>query len=212
METKDVRSEFLGKLPHVALYHVPDYESIRYRYGSQGPRDWFSFLAAADSLSKRTHADGNRECEFPYIQYDREEFGRIMLKVMHGASSFIDVGCGGGDKLAIIKENWPHVLVHGVEHDPAMAIWAGLCADKVFCQDALTMNYWLYDVVYAYWPIQDKTLMDKLIERILDTKHPGAKFVLVGYGYGGKRKDVDYITGLRSTGNHLRTFKGDHNG
>lgn len=165
----DVKHAFLSKLPASHLYYISNEDS----------EDWFSYLSAKDACSGR--ADAKKLCEFSYIRYPLDDFKVQISSIMKKAKSFIDVGCGGGDKLAIIKENWPHCIVHGVEHDPTMAIWARLYADEVFCQDAMTIDYHPYDVIYSYWPIYNHVLMNKLIDHIEATKRKEAIFLLLGY-------------------------------
>jgi len=138
--------------------------------------DWF-FKMLVDSDE---HCLSSRQ-EFPYICYDSESFLKIIKPHMKRAKTFIDVGCGGGDKLALVKQKWPKVEVFGIEHTPMTAIWAGLHG-KVFCQDALKVDYSPYDVIYAYWPICNIEKMDLLCQRIRATKKCKAVFVLVGCG------------------------------
>lgn len=192
---KNLKTVFMDRLPSDHLYAV-EFGTKR-RPFLHNVHDWFSFLEASDEVCGRVldKTGGGLSLEFPYISFHRGAFGEMMFKHLGGCKSFIDVGCGGGDKLAIVKENWPDVKVFGVEHDPAMAIWASLYADVVFCQDALKLDYNPYDMIYAYWPIAQTEGMDKLIQHILDSKHAGAKFVLVGYnGRVNKFSESDIIT------------------
>lgn len=176
---RDLTTEFLKRLPASALYPSLKEMGVDTYIGHDAAGHWFTYLAGRDHY-RRTMGTGERS-QFSYIQFSQDHFKRLMLEAMVGAHSFIDVGCGGGDKLAIIKENWPHCLVHGVEHDPAMAIWASLFADRVYCQDARELDYSVYDVIYAYWPISHTPAMNQLMQQIMDTKKESAKFVLVGY-------------------------------
>jgi len=176
----NVRDEFLKPLPHVHLYkHESDEKSYR-----QVPKDWYSFLSNSDDNSGRaeSRSSGGIRHEFHYIQYDRVDFLKLIKKVIKPRHrSFIDVGCGAGDKLDIVKSLRPDMHVVGVEHDPAMATWARLVADEVFCQDALTLDFAPFDVIYAYWPVCNGDLMMKLCRRIIKTKRRSSKFILVGF-------------------------------
>lgn len=138
--------------------------------------NFFALLQEKDGMTRR-----NQE-EFYYIRYGINSFLELMWKHMERRiKSFIDVGCGGGDKLALMKEHFPRLKVYGVEHDPAMAAWAATVGDKVWCADAFTIDYSKFDLIYAYWPISNRKLMDELIARIMKQKKPTAKFLLVGY-------------------------------
>lgn len=177
------KGAFLSKLPASQLYKL---QLEPYSHLSGKSVDWFTFLESTDVMCGR--AGDNRSREFPYISYNRDNFKGLMLKhIKKSTHSFIDVGCGGGDKLAIVKKNWPYLLVHGVEHDPAMAIWARLYADEVFCTDAMNIDYGCYDLIYAYWPISQQDGMNKLIDHILNTKRARAMFILVGYHHCPKK-------------------------
>lgn len=178
MQQTSMRDAFLSKLSNQTLYRVPKEE----HWGCDPHntcQNWFEYLASIDHVL-RDNVKGVRN-EFPYISYNAERFKRMVFPLLESAKSFIDVGCGGGDKLALVKAAHPSVRVVGVEHDPTMAIWASLYADTVFCQDALTLDYSTYDVIYAYWPIADHALMRTLGHRILSHMKPKAKFVLVGF-------------------------------
>jgi SAM-dependent methyltransferase len=146
--------------------------------------DWFQFLSQADEGRGKRDEYNPREKhhEFHYIRYPIAQFGRIITPHMKRARTFIDVGCGGGDKLACVRENWPDVDVFGVEHDPAMASWASMFG-TVYCEDALLVNYNRYDVIYAYWPICNLDLMNDLCHRVMKTKRKKAPFILVGCPY-----------------------------
>lgn len=176
----NLKDVFLSKLPEKFLFDVT-YFTRRYNGFENDSANWFSYLALVDDACGRTHWHEGKEHEFHYISYHTGTFKEKMFKLMEGAKSFIDVGCGGGDKLAIVKHNWPHVKVHGVEHDPTMAIWASQYADKVFCMDAMGIDYSYYDVIYAYWPISNVDKMDALLRRIFSQAKRQAQIEIVGY-------------------------------
>ena len=178
---------FLRFKSHEALYavDVPD------RFGCVTvPKDFTDFLQKKDQASGRGKdpKDKYSMVEFPYISFNREQFLTYLKPLMKGVKSFIDVGCGGGDKLELVKKLYPGVKVYGVEHDPCMAAWAGTYGDKVFCADAMTLDYKPYDLIYLYYPIQDRNLMDKLMKKIVETKKESTKILLLGFTY--QHKDI----------------------
>jgi len=196
-EQKSVKNEFLKPLPNEHLFKFPEHRRFDY---SDRPKDWFSFLAMTDDESGRA---GKRAEEFPYIQYDQLDFLSLIKKhIKPRHKSFIDVGCGAGDKLDIVKQFRPDLHVVGVEHDPAMATWAKLVGDEVFCADAFSLSYEPYDIIYAYWPISNRDLMMKLCRHIIRTKKRSAKFLLVGFTPSVTR-DKEFLT-RHTTGALLR--------
>lgn len=187
LDLKNQSHNFMKKLPPEALYpiDIPD----RFGYHAT-PKDFHDFLARKDQASGRGKDPKNkyRMVEFPYISFNREQFLAYLKPLMQGVKSFIDVGCGGGDKLELVKKHYHKVKVYGVEHDPCMAAWARTYGDKVFCADAMTLDYKPYDLIYLYYPIQDRNLMDKLMKKIVDTKKESTKVLLLGFTY--QHKDV----------------------
>lgn len=191
MEIKSVVGSFLPKLPASFLYEVD--MGDRCYYNRDSGKDLFHFLANRDEVA-RCSVGGVRQ-EFHYIQWNQDSFKDFIFPLLKGAKTFIDVGCGGGDKLALVKKHKPRMKVYGVEHDPAMAAWASLFGDVVFCADAFTLDYKPFDVIYAYWPIADQKKMNQLAKHIVKTKLPRAKFVLVGFGsYLDPKLDGKVIT------------------
>lgn len=166
---------------------------LSYHY-NQHKIDFFRFLEEKERHSGLTHnhRKNGEWTEFPYISYSREEFARKMGRFLRKARTFIDIGCGGGDKLQLVKQEWPQVEVHGVEHNPATAAWAALAGDHIVCGDAFDIDYGRFDVIYAYWPISNLDLMSKLCMHVARTKKKKAVFILVGCGY---------ITDSRPNGN-----------
>jgi len=171
--------QFSKKLPNAYLYKLAGLT----RYGDKP--DWFNFLSTIDEnripIPTRQWAAKD---EFHYIRYDANHFAKIVFPIIRAnkAKSFLDVGCGGGDKLAMVRKEFRgRVKTYGIEHDPGMACWARLYADSVACTDAMKACYGAFDVIYAYWPICDRELMTKLVVRILDQMHPKATFILLGF-------------------------------
>ena len=182
-ESSQYRERFMGKLPNEYLFTVKDLNSG----WCGGEPSWFSFLQGADDACGRAeNSAGSVRREFHYIRYGQDSFLRLMAKhVTPQTKSFLDIGCGGGDKLQLMRDHFPHLeLVDGIEHDPAMAIWARtiegvnvLCADALKCRKV----YGSYDIIYAYWPISNDARMNRLIDMVLAHKQERAKFILVGF-------------------------------
>lgn len=187
--------QFAKKLPNSYLFSVDNYFS----HNVSDERDWFNFLSIIDERRLDKPKDYTRE-EFHYIRYHTQSFKDLVFPVIEEvkAKSFLDVGCGGGDKLALVRKRFRgHVKTYGIEHDPAMATWARLYADHVACTDALKANYGAFDVIYAYWPICDVQLMSKLVHRILDQMRPTAKFILLGFRVSSEfHKRAGQIVGI----------------
>lgn len=172
--------QFAKKLPNKYLYQLGD--DLPTMHYNAGEASWFNFLSTVDENRLPSTKSYARE-EFHYIRYPEETFKRVVFPVIRkvNAKSFLDVGCGGGDKLHLVRKEFGRAIkVHGIEHDPGMAAWASL-QGNVFCMDALEAQYGAYDIIYAYWPIQNTELMTKLVVRILDQMHPAATFILVGF-------------------------------
>ena len=180
--------DFMKKLPHEALYQI----NIPDGWGSyEAPKDFHDFLARKDQASGRGKDpnDKSRMDEFPYISYGQVAFLNSLKPLMKGVKSFMDVGCGGGDKLELVKKHYPKVKVYGVEHDPCLAAWAGTYGN-VICADAMTLDYKPYDLIYLYYPIKDINLMNKLMHKIVQTKKESTKVLLFGFKY--QHKDVSH--------------------
>lgn len=139
--------------------------------------DWFDVLSDVDRKTRET-GPGIRG-EFHYIRLSHG-FEDILTSLLQSARSFIDIGCGAGDKLHWVKNNFPSIDVYGIEHDPAMAIWAGEYG-SVACGDAFDISYKSFDVIYAYWPIANSAKMIELIKHVLATKAKESVFVLFGF-------------------------------
>lgn len=180
--------QFAAKLPNSYLYAERDLNSNVYR---DSISDWFHFLSRVDEASGRaTRARNGARDEFHYIQWSRDAFQKIVVPLIKPRSSFVDVGCGGGDKLAVVKAAKRSVRVTGIEHDPTMAFWASMYADRIICDDALQQDYSGYDFIYAFWPIANHEMMEQLLDRIVDQMKVGASFFLVGWPKAERFKKI----------------------
>lgn len=157
-------------------------------YGAMAP-----FEFAADVSRQRqqdafgwgyTHKQADKA--FPYIMYHEDAFRSIMRPLLKDKSchSFIDVGCGAGDKVQQAKRLAPKVHCWGVERDPMSVMWGeAFGVENLICADAFSLDYSNWDLIYAYWPIPDSKLMLRLVRHIQGTMRTLAKFVIVGWSH-----------------------------
>ncbi|MGL6209302.1 MAG: class I SAM-dependent methyltransferase [Paracoccaceae bacterium] len=97
---------------------------------------------------------------------------------------FLDVGCGVGLKLVQAAQFFEEV--QGLEFDPARAAVAemfvrqsGRLQDRAFCADALEFDgYGDFDVIYAYKPLSDPDLLQRMEQRIIAQARPGTILIL----------------------------------
>jgi len=122
---------------------------------------------------------------------------------------FLDVGCGAGLKLVQAAEFFE--VVQGLEFDPARAEVAQMFVarsrrlhDSALCGDALEFeDYGAFDVIYAYKPLSDPTLLHQMEARIAAQARPGTILVLPYFEAGfrfqdlgcGRLHDQVYLTG-----------------
>ena len=148
------------------------------------------FKAVADAARDReaeTWKTGKRGKYFPYIQLPHVSFLKSVLPLVKRGNHFIDIGCGGGDKLAMVHLlGKPKVRLTGIEIDPITAKEAvRLCPfANIVVGDAIKHSYETYDVLYAYVPISDYKLWKKLQNRVAKTMKSGAVFVVFGASSG----------------------------
>ncbi len=117
---------------------------------------------------------------YPYIQLYHETFIQNVIPYIPICGTFLDIGCGAGDKLALIRHLRPDVQIHGIEFDPELVKAAKeLCPfARITKQDALE-HPWLYneyDVLYAYTIFKKKALWYGLIHEVMAHMKPGARF------------------------------------
>ena len=105
---------------------------------------------------------------------------RLLLARKHpGPVRFLDVGCGGGVKVAIASELFAEAV--GMEYDPGYvevaartfkAMRTNRCS--VFQADGLTYDgYADYDVIYFYQPMSDDDGLIALERQIVERARPG---------------------------------------
>lgn len=94
-------------------------------------------------------------------------------------TSFVDVGCGPGDKLHLAKSIQPRSQITGIEFDSELAGVAKKACPwaNVIQSDAVDVDYGEFDVIYTFRPIQDERQFFNLERRIARTMKPGAVFI-----------------------------------
>ena len=105
---------------------------------------------------------------------------RLLLARCHdGPMRFLDVGCGGGIKVALASGLFE--IADGIEFDPGYAETARRTlplmraqGSRIFECDALGFDkYAQYDVIYLYRPMRDDDLLRQLEGHILAQVRPG---------------------------------------
>lgn len=120
-----------------------------------------------------------------------------------GPTRFLDVGCGGGMKVAMGARFFD--AAQGIEYDPAYAevarqtlhrLQARRCA--IIEGDALAFDgYGAFDVIFLYRPLQDDARLAQLEARILAQARPGAvilaPYEVAGAHWQGATRIADHV-------------------
>lgn len=120
---------------------------------------------------------------FQYIPLTTYAFVHALVPLLKGKRSFLDVGCGMGDKLKLVKQIYPNIRVGGIEFHKPYVLKARPLAPtaEVFHCDAFSYaDYHKWNLIYAYRPISNFKLMGKLEEVIMRQMKRGATFVIFG--------------------------------
>jgi len=159
-----------------------------------------------DSVGTEVKSEMEKEMgSFRYISYSHLSFIRRVLPHMkNGASSFIDVGCGVGDKMVLTKfaraAGRNSIDVYGIELNPHtynLALYfLGACSDEIppeniMRSNATCINYSKYDLIYLYRPSSKREIMTSIYARILTTMHVGAIMVEVYPFYKKRPEEVE---------------------
>jgi 2-polyprenyl-3-methyl-5-hydroxy-6-metoxy-1,4-benzoquinol methylase len=117
---------------------------------------------------------------YPYITLYKEQFQQLVAPYLKPGQSFVDVGCGGGDKLWFARKVQPELAsITGIELSKGYAkIAKEICPFAAIKNvNALRHDYKHYDVIYMYHPIQDGKLQLKLEQRVAETMKRGALLI-----------------------------------
>lgn len=137
-----------------------------------------------DISSAHCHEIGQYGKRFPYIRFYSKAFADRVGKLLKNVRTAVDVGCGAGDKLLMLKDLKPSMDVYGIEYDPVMAKFASYITKGVATViegDALQQDYSGYDLIYMYWPIANAFLQCDLQARCMEQMKCGARLVVMSY-------------------------------
>lgn len=161
------------------------YDSILFR------RDWSS----SQSMYERVQG------YFPYISLPPhffEKYMRLALNCKPKAKTFIDVGCGIGDKPYLARKFF-NLDASGIEYNKKTY---QIAREKVsnyvnlINADAFTHDYSLYDIIYMFMPIQLEARMRQLWQHILQSARPGTLMIeahpvyFIQYSYNAKNRHL----------------------
>lgn len=120
---------------------------------------------------------------YQYIPLTPYAFLDLLVPLLKNKRSFLDVGCGMGDKLRLVSKIAPNVKVGGIEFHQPYVKKARLVAPnaEIIHMDAFNYaDYHKWDVIYAYRPIMVDGLMGKLEEVIMRAMKRRATFAICG--------------------------------
>ena len=162
------------------------------------------------SVSTEEKSEKEKELSsYKYISYGRGQFIRTLRSILavaddYAPTSFIDVGCGIGDKLLLAKVACGFEKVYGIElntHTIELARWwlkpleghRGFREDDLFPAgtftlmqgDAFDYNYASHSFIYMYYPMQHLGMMERLWQHVIDTM-PDNGWMIEVSGYGSK--------------------------
>ena len=155
-------------------------------------------LQLLDTLGFSNHYYGNpAKLEYyPYVSFDRIHFIKLIQRFARPGDSFLDVGCGLGDKLFLARsayDQWDSVT--GVEvSEEFFSIAKFLLTDvnvKLINQDALSLDYSKYTFIYMFRPIRKQALYEQLLERIVNTCKDYTMFIEAYSHFSFRGKDYD---------------------
>ena len=139
---------------------------------------------------------------YPYIPSYIDPFIRVVVKAMKEvrkeSPTFIDAGCGIGDKIKLA--NWLGCKAYGVEYSKFLINIATQIhrriADDIFLGDITTFDFSPYDIIYAYNPMQSREGMYAFFNNVHKTAKNGTicAFINVGSGHEAMRKVGDKFT------------------
>ena len=134
-----------------------------------------------DSILSRR--DESRKDYYPYIPLHPMRFLNVLksLRLLFGhRESFIDVGCGIGEKVLLAHHTEMFDKCYGIEyssytHDIAKSkIEPIIGSNTIIYGDAFAHDFSTYDTIYMYCPIQNPDTMLRLLEYIYKTMREDA--------------------------------------
>jgi len=138
-----------------------------------------------------------KDGSYSYIPIDLDEFFDMMLRLEaclkddpdyrhsakpHRPVSFVEVGCGIGRNLHLLRSTDRFCMEKIVGFDIAPEyVEAGRryfdLEEDIFVEDAFAFDYGGYDVVYYYRPFSDAAKQKKFEQRVISTMKTGAYIV-----------------------------------
>lgn len=111
----------------------------------------------------------------------------IRLKRSHDKLTFMDIGCGKGNMLALARA--VGYETQGIELHRYSPYHRCTGVDFTF-GDALELTTFNADIIYMYRPIIDEETLHKLVQHVVRFMSKDALFIPVGW-YGKKIEEVD---------------------
>ena len=118
--------------------------------------------------------------QFPYVPLPAAAFRDLLLNAPRD-KSFVDAGCGTGDKL-LLAYLYGFSSVTGIDNEKAYLRQAHrLLPASIILRhaDIRRINYAAYDVIYFYRPFEDLKRERRFEEHVWETAKPGA-YILLG--------------------------------
>lgn len=150
--------------------------------------------AVFDEAGRREPVDNPGGQAYPYIPYDLASYVELMVDLHHLLKEdpklavdgthrpvrFLEVGCGMGRNLLLLKRSGMPFVVEGIDcAEQYLELGRkhfGLDRELIH-HDARTFDYSPYDVVYVYRPFRDDAMELGLERRIMNQLRPGAYVV-----------------------------------
>lgn len=194
-----------------------------------GVVDLVNYLVYGDEVRNFTEYRNDKPQEivddhYPYIPLPIERFIQLMdHPSLRGKKSFIDVGCGIGDKVMLASLLYG-LDAEGIEYTPITYYTGKLFLKrlvysysrderpriKLHLGDALEHDFSGVDIIYMYRPMNNDQLTYRLYKHILSTMDEGAVMV---EGWTGQDLDLvlqhEFNVGVRSWDcHHLKKENG----
>ncbi|WP_372573033.1 methyltransferase domain-containing protein [Ruegeria jejuensis] len=136
----------------------------------------------------------NRDGQFDYIPIDINSFFGLMYDleralsldpdykhsdVLHRPCSFIEVGCGIGRNLHLLRatDKFNFDKIVGFDYSETYVERGRRYFDlgqDIFHDDAMSFDYGSYDIIYFYKPFSEDKLQKKFERHLIETMKPGA--------------------------------------
>jgi SAM-dependent methyltransferase len=169
-----------------ALVHSVRTLPLHRRHGGIATALAHGFFPRRPAIYKVAH-EAAQETHHHYIALHPETFLKklIYYRAMDCTGSFLDVGCGIGEKSFLAYALGAFSRCDGLEFDPRTLAVGSFLLQQIATQDpypigfeqadALTYGrYADYDVIYMFRPMHDARFMNRLLRHIAENMHVGA--------------------------------------